>query len=313
MSRWHLRPVPFKFQLSDLTLFSLPVPLQVRAASLVDDTVAGAALTPPVDELEKGSEGFVVRGLPLDEEARVLTRTGQFFCYVPSQYQHCYIDLSQSFDDYQKKFSSKSRSTINRKIKKYAEHCGGTISWRSYKSAAEMREFFEMARIVSKSSYQERLLDAGLPGSEEFIREAEAMAGADRVRAYLMFDGERPVSYLYCPVTDGVVSYSYVGYDPAYMDKSVGLVLQWLALQELFGERRFRYFDFTEGQSDHKRMFSTHQRLCGNVFMLRRSLRNALIIYGHLATDRFSRWLGETLDRLGVKTKIKRLLRFGRS
>jgi hypothetical protein len=313
MSRWQLRPVPFKFQLSDLTLFSLSVRMQVRAETLASDPAPAASLLPPLDELEKGSEGFVVRGLPLPDEVSVLTREGDFFCYVPSQYQHCYIDLAQSFDDYQKKFSSKTRSTINRKVKKYAEYSGGTIRWKSYRSAAEVREFFGLARAVSRISYQERLLDAGLPSSEEFIRGAEAMAAEDRVRAYLLFDGERPVSYLYCPVADGILTYAYLGYDPEYGDKSVGLVLQWMALQELFGEKRFRYFDFTEGQSDHKRLFSTHQRHCGNVFILRRSVRNAAIIYAHLATDRFSRWLGETLDRLGVKAKIKRVLRFGRT
>jgi CelD/BcsL family acetyltransferase involved in cellulose biosynthesis len=230
---------------------------------------------------------------------------------VPTRYQHCYIDLRQSYEDYQQKFSSKTRSTINRKIKKYDAHCGGTIAWKSYTSAAGMGEFFRLARLVSKSSYQERLLEAGLPDSQEFMRRAEALAAEDRVRAYLLFDGARPVSYLYCPVTDDVLSYSYVGYDPEYMDKSVGLILQWLALQQLFGENRFRYFDFTEGQSDHKRLFSTHQRHCGNVFMLRRTLRNAALIYSHLATDRCSARLGATLERLGMKAKVKRLLRFG--
>jgi len=312
MTGWQLRDIPFKFQLSDLTLFSVPVPLQVRAMRLVDEAAPSGSFEPPTRELVNGSQGFVVRGQPLQDEVRVLSRTSGFYCYVPSQYQHCYIDLRQSFEDYQKKFSSKTRSTINRKIKKYAEHCGGTIPWKTYKTADQMREFFRLARIVSKSSYQERLLDAGLPDSEDFIREAEALAAEDRVRAYLLFDGERPVSYLFCPVSDGVLSYSYVGYDPQYMDKSVGLVLQWFAVQELFGEGCFRYFDFTEGQSDHKRLFSTHQRHCGNVYMLRRNVRNAAIIYSHMYVDRFSVWLGTTLDRLGVKAKVKRLLRFGR-
>jgi CelD/BcsL family acetyltransferase involved in cellulose biosynthesis len=313
MSRWELRLVPFKYQLGDLTLFSLPLPLQVRVDRLVEETAPAFALAPPVDELITGSEGFVVRGLPLQREMRMLTSTGGFFCYVPSQYQHCYIDLRQSFDEYQRKFSSKTRWTINRKVRKYAEHCGGAIPWKSYKSAGDMRDFFRQARVVSKASYQERLLDDGLPDTEEFMGEAEALASEDRVRAFLLFDGELPVAYLYCPVTDGVLSYSHLGYDPQYMEKSVGIVLQWLAVQELFEEGIFRYFDFTEGQSDHKRLFSTHQRHCGNVFMVRRSLRNAAIIYGHLATDRLSHWLGETLERLGVKAKVKRVLRFGRS
>lgn len=311
MTPWQLRQVPFKFQLSDLTLFSLSLPLQVRNERLIDDTAPVTTLHPPVDELLTGSQGFVVRGLPLQEKARTLTRTGDFFCYVPSQYKHCYIDLRQTFREYQAKFSSKTRSTINRKIKKYGEHCDGHIPWKSYKTASEMREFFNLASNVSRSSYQQRLLNAGLPESEEFISEAETMACQDRVRAYLLFDGERPVSYLYCPVTEGVLSYSYVGYDPEYMDKSVGLVLQWLAVQALFAESRFLYFDFTEGQSDHKRLFSTHQRLCGNVFFVRRSLGNGAIVYIHMVMNLLSVWLGKTLDRLGVKAKVKRLLRFG--
>ena len=312
MIDWQFRYVPFKFQLSDLTLFSLRIPLQVRAERLVDDTPPVRVLRPPVDELLNGSQGFVVRGMPLQEEVRVLSRIDNFFCYVPLQYQHCYIDLRQTFDSYQKKFSSKTRSTINRKIKKYADYCGGAIPWKSYKTASELRDFFNLAPVVSRLSYQQRLLNAGLPESDEFSQEAQKLADQGRVRAYMLFDGERPVAYLYCPVTDGVLSYSYVGYDPQYMDKSVGLVLQWLAVQALFAESCFLYFDFTEGQSDHKRLFSTHQRLCGNVFMVRRSVGNAAILNGHMAMDRLSVWLGETLERLGVKTKIKRLLRFGR-
>jgi CelD/BcsL family acetyltransferase involved in cellulose biosynthesis len=310
MSSWTLRPVPFKFQLSDLTLFSLSVPLQVRTGTLASDVTPTALPTPPVDELMPASRGFAVRGLPLHAEVRTLTRKGDFFCYVPAQYKHCYIDLRQSFDDYQKKFSSKTRSTIQRKVRKYADYCGGTLRCQTYKTPAELAEFFERARAVSKASYQERLLNAGLPHSDTFIRNAVALAAEDRVRAYLLFDGERPVSYLYCPVNDGILTYAYLGYEPAYMDKSVGTVLQWLALQDLFAEGRFRYFDFGEGQSDHKRLFSTHQRHCANVFMLPRNLRNAAIIYGHLATNYVSCRLGETLDRLGIKARIKRLIRF---
>lgn len=176
----------------------------------------------------------------------------------------------------------------------------------------EMREFFQLARAVSKLTYQERLLDAGIPDSEDFIREAEMLAAEQRVRAYILFDGNRPVSYLYCPVHDGILIYSYLGYDPEYMQMSVGTVLQWLALEQLFNEARFRGLDFTEGQSEHKRLFATHQRQCANVFLVKRTFRNRIIIYSHLLINGFSEWLGATLDRLGVKARVKRFLRFAR-
>ena len=312
MNRWQLRPVPFKFQISDLTLFKISLPLQVRAEKLVNDTAPVAAPVAPAAELLPGSEGFVIRALPLAGPLASISSNGDYVCYVQQQYEHCFIDLRIGFDTYQKKFSSKTRSTINRKLKKYAERCGGAIPWKTYRTPDEIRTFFGLARDLSKTTYQDRLLGSGLPDTEQYLASMLALAASDQVRAYILFDGERPVSYLFCPVEEGVLSYSYVGYDPEYMNMSVGTVLQWLATEQLFAENRFRYFDFTEGQSDHKRLFATDQRLCGNLIMLKRSLRNSALVRAHALMDRFSRGLGALMEKYGLKARIKKLLRFAR-
>lgn len=310
MSQWQDRQVPFKFQLSDWTLFSVSRRLHVRAADpFVEAPVAGP-LAPPAVELALGSQGFLIRGMPVAAAIPTLSRIGDYLCYVPLQYQHNYIDLSLSFDSYQKKFSSKTRSTLHRKIRKYAQHCGGTIPWKTYRQPAEMRDFFKAARTVSRLTYQERLLDAGIPDSEDFIRQAELLAAEDCIRAYVLFDGERPVAYLYCPISNGILIYSHLGYDPDYLQMSVGTVLQWLALEQLFSESRFRYFDFTEGDSEHKRFFATGHRQCANVFWMRRNIANMTLIHGQSMINRASMWLGVKLDQLGLKARIKRLIRF---
>lgn len=310
MNRWQYRPVPFKFQLSDWTLFSVSLRMQVRAANSIGDTHAMEAPIPPSDELMEGSQGFLIRGQPIVTKLPAVSRIGNYLCYIPLQYQHCYIDLHISYESYWNKFSSKTKSTLNRKVRKYAEHCGGTIPWKTYKMPVEMRDFFRLAGAVSKLTYQERLLDAGLPDTEDFIVQAELLAANQRVRAYILFDGEQPVSYLYCPVHEDILIYSYLGYAPSYLQMSVGTVLQLLAIEQLFAEARFRYFDFTEGQSDHKRLFATHQRQCANVFLVKGTFRNMALIYSQLMMNRFSTWLGITLDKLGVKAKLKRLMRF---
>ena len=312
MTRWQYRPVPFKFQLSDWTLFSVSIGLQVREERPFDEIPAMEAATVPTNELMADSYGFLIRGQPIAAWLPAISRIGDYLCYDPLQYQHCYIDFGLTFEKYQKKFSSKTRSTLNRKIRKYAEHSGGTIAWKTYQVPGEMRDFFRLAREVSKLTYQERLLDSGIPDTEDFIRQAESLAADQRIRAYILFDGERPVSYLYCPVYDDVLIYSYLGYDPDYLQMSVGTVLQWLAVEQLFNEGHFRYFDFTEGQSDHKRLFATNQRQCANVFLVKRTLRNMAVIYSHRSMNRFSQWLGGTLDRLGLKAKMRRFLRAAR-
>ena len=309
MTSWSTQAVVLRFQLSDWTFLKLSLPMRVRTESLFNDVPPVEDLTPPADAPVEDTAGYVIRSLPMANEHPALSRVGNYLCYIPLQYLHCYIDLGRSFEQYVEKFSSKTRSTIQRKIRKFKKHCGGTLSWTGYSSPDNMPEFFRLGREVSELTYQERLLDVGLPDTEAFRQEAIGLAEEDRVRAYILFDGDRPVSYLYCPVKDDVLIYAYLGYDPAYQKMSVGTVLQWLALEKLFEEERFRYFDFTEGQSAHKRLFATHQQLCANVMFVKRGPVNALMIYSHYFSDRFSTWLGSVLDRIGLKAKIKRLLR----
>lgn len=312
MSPWDHRSVTLKFQISDYTLFTVNIPLQTRSVRLLDRARPVARLEPPSDRPADDAQGFFVHAVPVANPMPAVTSVGDYLCYVPLQYPHCHIEFSGSFDDYQRKFSAKTRATLSRKVRKYAEHCGGSIRLVRYRTVSEIHEFLRHAREVSAKTYQERLLDAGIPDTDAFVGNVQALASADRVRAFILFDGEKPVSYLYCPVDDGVLTYAFLGYDPDYLKLSVGTVLHWLAIKQLFEEGRFRYLDFTEGYSEHKRLFATHQLPCANVIFLRKSARNAALIYLHLAVDRFSRSLGRILDRLGLKARIKRLLRFAR-
>jgi CelD/BcsL family acetyltransferase involved in cellulose biosynthesis len=175
-----------------------------------------------------------------------------------------------------------------------------------------MREFFRFARIVSAKTYQEQLLGSGLPETDEFQRGMATLAAEGQVRAFILFDRDKPVSYLYCPIYNGVLIYQYLGYDPGYMALSVGTVLQWLALERLFEEDCFRIFDFTEGESVHKRLFATHSIQCANVFFLRSNLHNTILVQSHRVVDNVSKWTGDTLDRFGLKPKLRKLIRFGR-
>jgi CelD/BcsL family acetyltransferase involved in cellulose biosynthesis len=309
---WQFRQVSLRFSLSDKTLLAPRLWLQVCEIGLTNEVQPAMELQPPSDALEPESQGFLIRSMPIATTQPTVRRFPEYLCYVSTQYRRYYIDLRQSFGDYQKKFSAKTRATITRKVRRYAEYCGRNDCWKVYKAPDEIHEFFKFARIVSAKTYQEKLLNAGLPESEEFLRTIESLAKDGRVRGYLLFDGEQPVAYLYCPIHDGTLQYQYLGYDPAYAKWSVGTVLQWYALESIFAEGNCGIFDFTEGQSEQKRLFSTHNVQCMNVFFLRRTLRNTLLVLAHVSVSAFSRWSGETIDRFGLRNKIRKLIRFGR-
>jgi hypothetical protein len=309
MTTWHRQHVAFNFQLGEFIFFTISLPVEMRSVDLAENVQPVETLAPPAASLLDNIQGFCIRALPVAHDFPSISTVGTYLCYVSLRYRHCFIDLNRSFAEYESKFSSKTRSTIKRKIRKYAEHCGGDIPWKTYRAPTEMDEFYRHAREVSSKTYQEKLLDAGLPDSESFEAEMLALATQDRLRAYILFEGTRPVSYLYCPVVHDVPTYGHLGYDPALSKFSVGTVLQWLAVEQLFNERRFRFFDFTEGESEHKNQFATHNLRCINVCFLRRSLRNRALVRAHFVTNRLSRSIGDVLQHMGVKATVKRLLR----
>lgn len=303
-------PYRFRYQLSYLTVFSWPRRLQVMGHEL------SLEARPPTLQLQPGSHGFLLRALPLaagaepagtnDSRGRPLLR------YTLQRFPRYYIEMeSQDFEAYKAKFSGKTRSTLSRKVRKFAEHCGGELRWERFTRPEELERFWRLAREVSAKTYQERLLDAGLPDDDAYRADAAALAAQDNLRAYLLFDGERPVSYLFCPIRDGVVVYAYLGYDPEYQRHSVGTVLQWQALESLFAEGRFRFFDFTEGESEHKRLFATGHVECANVALLTPTPMHRLLVASHRAFNRLAEALGRWLERHDLKARVLRWLKFG--
>jgi hypothetical protein len=310
-SGWQRRQVQLKFQVSDRTLFAIGLTLDVREISLAEATVSTSDPQPPEASPRPGSAGFLVRSQPVLGTPPVFKRLLGYIRYIPHRYNRYFIDLNQSFDEYLGKFSAKSRSTLRRKIRKFKAYSGGEIECCRYGDVQEILRFHTLTCSLSKITYQERLLDAGLPNTEAFKREMVQRAEGQGVRGYLLFHESRPVAYLYCEVEHGVVIYRYLGYDPAYAKWSVGSVLHYLALEDLLRDEHLQLFDFTEGEGDQKKFFSTGSIACANIYFVRHGVGTRLLLRSHFAFNSSVERIGELLDRLGMKTRIKRIIRFG--
>jgi Acetyltransferase (GNAT) domain len=305
---WERARVPLKLQFGDIIIGRVFLSLFRRNARLDERPLDTGETPAPPPRLDK-ADGYVVWSHPLAARLPVLgARAGQIL-YTPRQYKRFSIDLSGSFDRYMAGFSGKTRSGLRRKLRKFAEISGGAIDWRQYRTPQELPSFFELARTVSTKTYQERLLGIGLPAYQAFITSSLKLSENDNVRAYLLFLQGHPISYLYCSVSERIVAYDYLGYDPAYASLSPGTVLQLLAMRALFAEQRFRAFDFTEGEGQHKELFSTESRLCGDVYVLNPRFTPIFRVMLHYATDSASACAGTVLDRLHLKSALRRLVR----
>jgi hypothetical protein len=300
--------VPLKFQFGDIVLGRVFLSLLRRNARL-DERPLEIGETPEPPPQLGGADGYVVWSHPIRTRLPTLSKQDGWLLYAPRQYQRFSVNLSGKFEEYLGGFSAKTRSGLRRKIRKFAEASGGVIDFRDYRTPEQMAIFFPFARQVSAKTYQERLLRIGIPADDAFIASAQRLAERDAVRAYLLFLHGEPTSYLYCPVRQGVLAYDYLGFDPCCASLSPGTVLQFLALEALFAEQRFAVFDFTEGEGQHKELFSTASCLCGDVYVLSRRFAPVALVMLHHSVDRMSTRSGIVLDRLNLRAPLRKLVR----
>ncbi len=256
------------------------------------------------------AHGLRVLSAPMGEMDRIRAHYPGFRIGAQQSYARAFIDMAAGgFDDYLAGFSGKTRSTLRRKRRKLEEAGSGALDVRSYRTPEEMSEFLVHAQALSRRTYQARLLDAGLPEGEIARAETMELARQDRVRAFLLFLHGEPIAYLYLPVDGSTLVYAHLGYHPAYAALSPGTVLQMAALEELFAENRFRYFDFTEGQGAHKALFGTDSVECTSFLLLQPSLGNRALLAGLDIFDRATAGARGVASRIGLEAALRKWLR----
>jgi CelD/BcsL family acetyltransferase involved in cellulose biosynthesis len=259
---------------------------------------------PPCD-----GDGYLIASLPAAALPPLLAAEPRLKPFIRQRYRRFYAELDRGFDHWLGTLSSKSRSTLKRKVKKLAERSGGTLDLRCYRTDGEVEEFYRHARSVSALTYQERLLRSGLPEGEQALSTMRELAGRDAMRGWILFLEGRPVAYLYAPADGRTLVYAYLGYDPEVADLSPGSVLQFGAMRELMEEGRFRLFDFTEGEGQHKRFFSTGEIECMDLLLLKPTVANLLTGWSLSAFDGGIEAAKAVLRRLKLESLARRFRR----
>lgn len=310
MTEFKLTEYPLRYLIGDTVIFEKKYILNCHFANpcilkVNDDRYINA---PKYSEVKDG-EGFYFSSIPVSSNQSKITSDNGHIRYLIKKHRQNYVDLSTSFDDYLAKFSSKSRSTIKRKIRKFEKLSGGEIEWRSYETREEVLEFYKLAREVSIHTYQENLLNMGLPVGQEFIDNMTREAEKGNVRGYLLFLEGKPISYLYCPIAKRTIDYAFLGYLPEAAKYSAGTVLFVLALEKIFVEQGVDYYDLKEGQSSHKTLFSTGAIDCANIMYLKDTLANHFWVRTHHYLYGFLQTIIDFLEKMGMKEKLKKLVR----
>lgn len=295
------------FKLGSRRLISVPRSLATLSFGL-EDVLSGTLPDAP----SCGRDGVRVLSAPTHCLSDIAAKHPGFIAGGRQDYRRHYIDMRQTFSDYIAQFSGKTRSTLRRKARKLADEAGG-YSVSEHRTPAEIEVFLAAALPLSARTYQARLLDAGLPDGLEARREMLEAAEADRMRAFLLHLGGEPVAYLALPVvgpeSGPTLVYAHLGYDPACARLSPGTVLQMDALERLFAEQRYRWFDFTEGDGAHKELFGTGFADCSSLVLLQPTLGNRTLLGARAGFDACVLQAKTLAARSGALGRVRALLR----
>lgn len=295
--------VPIDFTLGSRRLLAVPRRLATWSFSL-EQVLSGVLTDPPAS----GPDGLRVLSAPTAKLAQVKNHFPGFLAGGQQDYRRHFIAMDTSFADYMAQFSGKTRSTLRRKARKLADEMGGcTVT--EHRTPGEIEAFLAAALPLSARTYQARLLDAGLPDGPDARQAMLEAAEADRMRAFLLHAGGEAIAYLALPVTGQTLVYAHLGYDPAVARLSPGTVLQMDALERLFAEQRYRWFDFTEGDGAHKELFGNGFAACSSLVLLEPTLANRTLLGARAGFDTTVAQAKTLAERSGAVGRLRALLR----
>lgn len=262
----------------------------------------------PTVPLKPGMEVLFAPSVPVSARLPVLKVERGMIRYVPAHYKRYYLDLAGDFQSFLKGLSHGHRHELRRKTRRLSESSANGLIFREYGRPDQISEFHRIARQLSVRSYQERI-GAGLPGDPGFLNELAARAESDAVRGFILFHSDRPAAYQLCYVDGDRLSGVYCGYDPDLRRCSPGLVLLRCVVEHLFAQQRFRSLDFGRGEQAYKAVFATGSTFCADVYYFRRTGTNLCLISAHLALRLLWSIIAGVLEAMGLKTRLRRVIR----
>lgn len=253
--------------------------------------------------------GVLCRRIPAAHFDVGVGRYGRWLRYVRSRDVHYFIEIQASWDAYFSQFTGKSRQNLRRSVKRFSERQQGASGVELLTTPADMTRFHREALRISQETYQHKLLKSGLPADKAFVDHLDKLAREGRARGYLLSDGGQPIAYAWCSLAGDVLKYEIVGYLPDSADLSPGTVLLYHIIEDAHAIANCRFLDFGPGEALYKSMFANRKVEYVDLYLFRMTAPNVLLVSLHRGQALANESLGRILEKLGVKSRIKRFIR----
>ncbi|GAA0369680.1 hypothetical protein GCM10009092_37430 [Bowmanella denitrificans] len=256
-------------------------------------------------------DGLSIEGLPL-ESAFYSAVTAGIQESIPLQlgapYMHQSINFPDSIEGYFQQMSSRSRKSVQYSYRKLGKEFD--VELFTCDEAQHIETFLDYAISISMKTYQWNLLGLGLRDRNGLRHTLQKWNRLGGLRSYILLCDGIPVAFMLGHIYHSCYYYIDVGYDPDWGQYSVGSVLQLHVIEQLYGLSSVpKTFDFSVGYGEHKARFGNHQQEEVNMLLMPATMRNRIFVWLYSSLEWWSDSIISLLDRLGVKKRLKKLIR----
>ena len=306
---WDVLDRSLIFSVGGKEFVKVPLKLNVAGMSYATGMEPVEEITEPAVNPGDGTDGFFITSYALLRPLPTFKMLKDTILYTQRHYNRYSVDLNGTFEEYTRKFKARTRQRIRNRINKFRKHCNGEMHFKCCQTVEEFEAFYPLALSISKKTYQHRLHESGLTEDEQDIEEYRRLAVNGNVRGFLLFDNDKPVAYKFLTIRNHVALSEILGYDPEYAKLAVGTILEWLSLEHLFADENLTLLDFGFGEDEYKQFFGTESQLAADIFIFNKTFRNLCLVTTHLSLSRIVYLSGQLLDKIGLKRRIKRMIR----
>ncbi len=173
-------------------------------------------------------------------------------------YDHHYLDLPETFDEYLGTLGATRRYTIVRDRRRLEKNSAGECIVEKYLRVEDVARFVDDACAVSSTTWQYQQQDAGLRDPQVLRDRFEHTARLGWFYGYLLRVHGKPVAFQVGHVLEGVYYLQEIGYDPSWTKKQVGIYLLMAVIEDLISNEQGVYcYDFGYTDSLYKQRFSS--------------------------------------------------------
>ena len=139
-----LKSITLRYRIGEISLMSWSPILAFESKPAPLETQCPPASEILQSELPQEADGYFFSKVEANQFQIGNGRYGSFLYYAPYLIQHYFVVLSGSFEDYLRKFSTKSRQNIVRATKRFSNK-GAENYFRVCRTPDEINEFIDLA------------------------------------------------------------------------------------------------------------------------------------------------------------------------